>query len=75
MRELDLFGRRVHGERTNNGWAIHHPGAEGKRGPPLDLPVPYDVTTHAALADYLANLCHEWSSPAHPNLRWVERGE
>jgi hypothetical protein len=45
---------------------------EGKRGPPLDLPIPYFIDDHDALAKYLADLCHEWASPAHPEVRWVD---
>ena len=71
-RQLDLFGRPFFVERTANGWSIHAQGSEGKRGPPLELPIPYFIEDHDTLAQYLADLCHEWASPAHPDVRWVD---
>ena len=72
LRKLDLFGRPFFVERTASGWSIHHPGSEGKRGPPLDLPIPYIIEDHDALANFLADLCHEWATPAYPEVRWVD---
>ena len=72
MRRLDMFGRRFDVERTAAGWGIYYPGGEGKRGPELALPIPPFVRTEAELATYLADLCHEWATPAHPDVRWAE---
>lgn len=72
MRELAVFGRRVLVERTARGWVAFYPGADGKRRPAHDLPVPPFVATEADLVHYLADLCHEWASPAHREVRWVE---
>jgi hypothetical protein len=74
VRALDIFGRQFFVERTAAGWGIYHPGAEGKRGAPLELPIPPGVGTDDELASYLADLCHEWATPAHPDVRWVDRG-
>ena len=72
MRRLDIFGRPFLVERTAAGWGIFYPGSEGKRGPELALPIPYFVRTDDELAAYLADLCHEWATPAHPEVRWAE---
>ena len=72
MKRLDIFGHPFVVERTATGWGIFHPGAEGKRGPPLVLPIPHFVRTDEELASYLADLCHEWATPAHPDVRWAE---
>jgi hypothetical protein len=70
-RELDAFGRRLLAERTARGWAVFEPGADGKRRPALDLPVPAFVETEAELLRYVADVCHERASPRHPDVRWV----
>ena len=70
---IEIFGRRFVVVRRQDGWAVHHPGAEGKRGPELELPIPHDVLTPVALRDYLADLCHEWATPQHPRVRWLDR--
>lgn len=72
MKRLDIFGRPFLAERTERGWELFHPGAEGKRGPPLELPIPPFVRSDAELTAYLADLCHEWATPAQPDVRWVE---
>ena len=72
MRRLDIFGRPFLVERTEVGWGIFHPGGEGKRGPELVVPIPPFVRTDAELAACLADLCHEWATPAHPEVHWTE---
>ena len=70
MRELEIFGRLFIATRAEDGWAIHYPGAEGKRGPRFEIPIPHDVVSPDELRRYLADLCHEWASPLHPDVRW-----
>ena len=72
MRRLDIFGHAYVAAHTEDGWELYSPGAEGKRGPRLDLPIPPFVHTEAELAAYLADLCHEWATPAHPDVRWID---
>jgi hypothetical protein len=72
VRKLDLFGRPFFVDRIGTDWAIYYPGAEGKRGPLLDLPIPHFINTYDDLAKYLADLCHEWATPLHPDVRWSD---
>ena len=70
MRELEIFGRDFVATQAADGWAIYYRGTEGKRGPRFEIPIPHDVVSPAALCRYLADLCHEWASPEHPEVRW-----
>lgn len=72
MRRLDIFGHIFFVEHTADGWAIRYPGVEGKQGPHLGLPIPAFIDDEDALANYLADLCHEWATPEHPDVRWIE---
>jgi hypothetical protein len=66
--EFDVFGRPVLVEATGTGWAVFYLGNEGKRRPAHDLRVP-DFVAEADLAQYLADVCHEWATPGHPDVR------
>ena len=70
---IEIFGRQFVAVRRRDGWAVHHPGGEGKRGPLLEVPIPHDVRTPRALRDYLADVCHEWATPEHDRVRWLDR--
>jgi ankyrin repeat protein len=70
---IEIFGRLFVAVRRHDGWAVHHPGDEGKRGPELAIPIPNDVRTPRALRDYLADACHEWATPEHDRVRWLDR--
>ena len=43
-------------------------GTEGKRRAAPDLVVPNDVG-ESQLGQYLADLCHEWATERHPDVR------
>jgi hypothetical protein len=70
---IEIFGRPFVAVRRHDGWAVHYPGDEGKRGPLLDVPIPHDVRTPRALRDYLADVCHEWATPERDRVRWLDR--
>ena len=69
---LEIFGRRFVAVLRRDGWAVRYPGDEGKRGPLLEVPIPPDVLTPRALRDYLADVCHEWATPEHDRVRWLD---
>ena len=69
--KFDVFGRRVLVAKTQEGWSAFYLGAEGKRRPAHDLVVP-DFVTEAGLEQYLADLCHEWATERHPEVRRLE---
>ena len=66
--EFDVFGTRMVVERTPSGWALFYPAEEGKRRTVPGLLIPPD-TAPADIPQYLADLCHEAASPAHPDVR------
>jgi hypothetical protein len=70
---LEIFGRPFVAVLRRDGWTVHYPGDEGKRGPLLEVPIPNDVRTPRALRDYLADVCHEWATPEHDRVRWLDR--
>jgi len=68
---LDVFGHRILVERQNKAWRVFHVGAEGKRRLATDMMVP-STTTEAELEQYFFDLCHEWATPRHPDVRRLE---
>ena len=69
--EFDVFGKRLVVERTKDGWAVFSPYEEGKRHHIPGIRIPPDIGEDD-LARYLADLCHEDASPAHPNVRRLQ---
>lgn len=53
--------------RTERGWSVYYPGAEGKRRHAEDIVIPACVD-EAGLELYLADLCHEWASEKHSEV-------
>ena len=70
---IEIFGRQFFAVLRRDGWAVHYPGGEGKRGPLLEVPIPHDVRTPHGLRDFLADVCHEWATPEHDRVRWLDR--
>jgi hypothetical protein len=71
VRPLDVFGTRLLAERTAAGWRLWAPGADGKRRPVHELPVPAFVVGDDELLRYVADLCHEAATPERPDVRWL----
>ena len=65
---FDVFGRRVLVVRSNNRWQAYYLGDEGKRRPAADIIIPAN-TAEEELTRYLADLCHEWATGRHPDVR------
>ena len=66
--KFDVFGRPVLVMRVDGGWKAFYPGAEGKRRLAADIVIPPHVADDE-LCQYLADLCHEWASSTHPDVR------
>ena len=64
----DVFGRQVLAMRTNEGWRMYYVSADGKRRNADDLMVPPFIN-EIEIERYLADLCHEWETKAHPEVR------
>ncbi len=66
--KFDVFGTQVLVSRDKDGWATFYSGAEGKRRPALDIVVPADLL-ESEVEQYLADLCHEWATSRHPEVK------
>lgn len=64
---FDVYGREVLAVHESTGWVIYDVG-EGKRRPAHDLQVPPDIG-ESELRGYLADLCHERATAAHPDVQ------
>jgi hypothetical protein len=66
--KFNVYGRWMVVEETAQGWAAFYVGDEGKRRPATDIVIPESLFA-AELAPYLADLCHEWATEQHPDVR------
>lgn len=64
----DVYGRRITVEPDGDAWRVWQHGADGKRRPAVDLPVPFGMDTEE-IESYLADLCHEWATADHSSVR------
>jgi hypothetical protein len=71
LMRFDVFGKLVLVTPTAAGWAVFYPGVEGKMRPAEDIFIPAGIKK-AEIAQYLADLCHEWASAAHPQVRRLD---
>jgi hypothetical protein len=69
--KISVYGRLVTVEKTDSGWRVFYPGADGKRRPAEDIVIP-DFVGESELENYLSDLCHEWASEKHPAVRRLE---
>lgn len=58
--KFDVYGRKLEVIRQDGKWLVLIPGTEGKKRLADDIVVPSHIRGEE-LADYLADLCHEWS--------------
>ncbi len=68
---LDVFGRQVLANRNKEGWQLYYLSGDGKRRAADDLVVPPFVNENE-IVHYLADLCHEWETTAHSEVRRLE---
>lgn len=68
---FEVYGRRIAVGRCGDDWAAWDLGADGKRRP-ADFQIPRFVA-EAELAQYLADLFHESATPAHGDVRRIDR--
>ncbi len=53
---------------SENGWAVFYLGDEGKSRPATDIVIPSDIN-ESEIEQYLDDLCHEWATEKHPNIK------
>lgn len=66
--KFNVYGRRMLIEESAQGWEAYYLGDEGKRRPATDVIIPESLCA-ADIAQYLADLCHEWATEQHPEVR------
>lgn len=66
-----MFGRTVLVAESGDGWAAFYMGEEGKRRPAKDIVIPADLP-ESDIERYLGDLCHEWATEQHANLKRIE---
>jgi hypothetical protein len=69
--KFNVFGRQVLVTESKNGWTAFYLGAEGKRRPATDIVVPSGIR-ESEIEQYLDDLCHEWATKRHPNVRRLD---
>lgn len=69
--KFDVFGRVVLVVESENGWCAFYLGAEGRRRPAKDIVVPPDIL-ESEIEQYLGDLCHEWATEQHPNVKRLD---
>jgi hypothetical protein len=71
--KFNVYGRLVTVEKTENGWAVYYPGADGKRRAASDIFLPSFIS-EAGIEGYLADICHEWATADHPDVKRLDAG-
>lgn len=66
--KFDVFGRNVIVSKVEEAWKAYYGGPEGKRRSATDIVIPASIE-EAGLRQYLADLCHEWATSSHPDVR------
>ena len=67
---LDVFGRDVLLESEGERWRAYYYSGDGKRRPAHEIHLPVGLAENE-LVDAIADLCHEWATPAHNEVRVV----
>ncbi len=68
MLRFDVFGTLVGVERAGDRWRVFYIGAEGKHRVADDIRIP-PALDEEGMVEYLADLRHEFATPAHPQVR------
>lgn len=69
--KLDVFGRTIEVVKRNDRWMVFYTGNEGKKRAATDIIIPSTVAESDVVA-YVADLCHEWATPAHPSVAIIK---
>ncbi len=69
--KIKVYGVLVIVEKTDSGWAVFYPGADGRRRSAGDIIIP-DFVEESELENYLSDLCHEWATDRHPSVHRLE---
>lgn len=67
---LDVFGRELLVSRRGDSWEACYVGAEGKKRLASDITIP-GATRCEDIPRYIADLCHEWATPIHREVKII----
>ena len=68
--KFNVFGRLVEVQRYNEEWVVYYLGNEGKKRKAANILVPSFVA-EVELAEYLADLYHEWATPTNSAVKKI----
>lgn len=71
---LNVFGREMEVLRREGQWLAYHLGNEGKKRLAADLTIPAGID-ESELLTYIADVCHEWATPAQDRVFVISREE
>ncbi|WNZ55942.1 hypothetical protein QT397_24370 [Microbulbifer sp. MKSA007] len=67
--KYNIFDKEMFIERQSNSWATFYQGNEGKRRS-AGISIPSEIR-EKDLAQYLADICHEWASERYPAVERI----
>ncbi len=65
--KLNVYGKIVSVQKSDQGWEIFFLGNDGKRRIANDLVIPSFITEEE-IEGYLSDLCHEWATDKNPDV-------
>ena len=66
--KLDVFGKLVLAIHTNDGWEMFYLSEGGKRRLATEIFFP-NFVKETEIENYIEDICHEWATEKHPNVR------
>lgn len=69
--KFNVYGRQVLISQKGHGWTAWYVGPEGKKRPAPDITVPASIP-ESGMTLYLGDLCHEWATEQHPDVRRLD---
>ena len=66
--KLNVFGRIIEVMREEGRWKVFCLGNEGKKREAHNIVIPSSLKEED-LTKYIADLCHEWATPANPQVK------
>ncbi len=65
--KLNVYGKMVLANKTDQGWQLFFLSGDGKRRPANELAVPSFITEEE-IEGFLSDLCHEWATDKNPDV-------
>jgi hypothetical protein len=65
--KLNVFGKRVSAQKTEQGWEVFFLGDDGRKRPAYDLVIPSFISEDE-IESYLSDICHEWATDKNKDV-------